>query len=969
MGKHVMAFLICFLLINKTKAQTTIWSETFDPAPQAGWIYNSPFGLNDPDSNFWDVSDLESGMPVGVCGNAGQGNQTLHVTNTLFGGGATYNAGGLCTAVGICVISNNRASTPLISTLGFTGPITLSFSYIEGGQGSIDDFVLQYSVNGGGTWLVLNNPAKTINTGCSGQGLWTAYSIGLPASCNNISNLKIGFSWKNNDDAVGTDPSVAINDILLTVPAAALNTKPIAVNDTIITNCNTLGSKLVMSNDSDPDLGQTIGLTSLFNVGTQGSTGISGNAVTFFPNSNFFGTTSFSYIICDNGVPSLCDTGLITVIVNNVNCNLPPIANPDTVSTCGAAVNIAASNNDTDPDAGQFLNIGSLILTGTQGSAILVGNNIIFTPTPGFSGTTTFSYSVCDNGPGTYCDTALVTIYVAGTTCNDAPIANTDTIISICNQPASLNVISNDTDPNANSINLGAFGAAGTVIGSLNYAGTNITYTPGAGSPTIQIYSYTICDNGLPVKCDTGIIYLINAGCNQPPIAVNDFYLTACNTNVVLSPLANDTDPNFGQILTYSITSSPAHGSITAAGINILAYSPATCFNGMDTVFYQVCDNGSPSLCDTGRIIINVAACICNTPPNATVDIVNTNCNTKLIIDAKANDTDPDLGQQLALSQLVKPASHGISIINFAANKIEYTPANCFSGLDTILYRVCDTGTPSQCDTGMVIITVGACACVPPVAAFAANKTEICAGDCIILTDASNNLPTSYAWTIVGATPGTSTDKNPIVCFPNEGLYSVTLIATNIYGASIPETKQSYIKVNATPGLQTFNYVDTIGRLMQPNAQTGNIISFKWTPSAGLSADDIANPVFTLTGNTTYICQVVNNNGCKGEYIFNYVGVKAAALRNVLLIPNAFSPNGDNLNDTWLIKHRNIAQYKVVVVNRWGNVVFTSTEPNQGWNGTQRGTDRTTETYFYYIKAICEDGEVMEKRGDVEVIY
>ncbi len=952
------------------QAQTTIWSETFDPAPQSGWNLNLPFGANDPDSNYWDVSDMESGMPVGICGAAGQGNQSLHVTNTLFGGGATYNAGGLCTAIGICVTSNNRAATPTISTVGYSSPITLSFSYIEEGQGNIDDFFLQYSINGGGIWVNLSNPVKTVNGSCSGQGLWTAYSIVLPAACANIANLKIGFCWKNNDDAVGTDPSVAINDILLTVPAAASNTKPVAINDTIITNCNTSASKLVLTNDSDPDVGQNIGITNIIAVGAQGSATYTGSSVSFFPASNFFGTTSFSYVICDNGIPSLCDTALVTVIVNNVNCNLPPIAKPDTAYTCGAAVNIAASNNDVDPNAGQFLTIGSLFTSGLQGNVVLVGNNLIFTPTSGFSGTTTFSYVVCDNGPGTFCDTALVTIYVAGAACNNAPNAKADTIISICNQPASINVISNDTDPDGNGITLGAFGAAGTVVGSLNYVGSTITFTASSSSPLIQTYSYTICDNGLPVKCDTGIIYLINAGCNQPPIAVNDNYLTACNTNVTLTPLSNDTDPNFGQVLSYSITSNPAHGSITSAGINVLAYSPATCFSGLDTFYYQVCDNGVPSLCDTGRIIVNVAFCVCNTPPVAVNDFVTTNCNTKISIDAKLNDSDPDVGQQLALSQLVKPASHGVSIINFVANKIEYTPANCYSGQDTILYRICDTGTPSQCDTGMVIITVGACNCAPPTAAFTANKTEICAGDCIVLTETSTNAPTSWEWTIVGATPGNATDKNPIVCFPNEGSYSVTLIAKNTYGASVPETKQSYIKVNPTPGTKTFNAIDTIGRLVQMNAQTGNIISFKWTPAAGLSAVDIANPTFTLLGNNvTYICEVLNANGCKGEYIFNYTGVKAAGLRNVLLIPNAFSPNGDKINDVWEIKQRNIVQYKSVVVNRWGNVVFTTTNPYQGWNGTQRGTDRTTETYFYYIKAIFEDGEVMEKRGDIEVVY
>lgn len=189
---------------------TVVYSENFNGATSTLTL-NTPTGLNDLDANFWEVTDDESGVLPPGCGAAGLGNPTLHVTNTLVANaGASYNAGGLC-ALGICVTTNVRAETPNISTIGFTG-LTLTFNYIGNGQGTIDNASLVYSTNGGGTWTVLAPSLKSpICT--SGQGQWTAASYTLPAACNGIPNLRIGFVWTNNDDGVGSDPSFAVDDI------------------------------------------------------------------------------------------------------------------------------------------------------------------------------------------------------------------------------------------------------------------------------------------------------------------------------------------------------------------------------------------------------------------------------------------------------------------------------------------------------------------------------------------------------------------------------------------------------------------------------------------------------------------------------------------------------------------------------------------------------------------------------------
>ncbi|MBK7130342.1 MAG: PKD domain-containing protein [Crocinitomicaceae bacterium] len=206
-------------VLQNLNAQTVIWSEDFDPTP-GGWTY-AAIGPNGADPNFFEMDDDESGVAPPGCGVAGTGNQTLHITSVFFpGGGAAYDAGGLC-GILTCPQTATRAQSPNISTVGYTN-LTLSFDYIMGGDAS-DFGGLWY--NDGMGWVALTNPLPQTPGGCLPQGQWTNYSIALPVSCENIANLQIGFSWINNDDGVGTDPSIAINDIEITTPTS---TPPVA---------------------------------------------------------------------------------------------------------------------------------------------------------------------------------------------------------------------------------------------------------------------------------------------------------------------------------------------------------------------------------------------------------------------------------------------------------------------------------------------------------------------------------------------------------------------------------------------------------------------------------------------------------------------------------------------------------------------------------------------------------------------
>lgn len=187
----------------------------------AGWTLNVPVAPEGADPNYFEVDDDEGGVAVGGCGIAGNGNATLHITSVFFpGGGAAYDAGGLCGLL-FCPESHRRAESPMINTVGQTG-LTLNFDFIAQGNAPFDQATVWYDDGGG--WTQLGGALFSGTGACAPQGIWTAYSSALPASCENIPNLRVAIRWDNNDDGVGTDPSVAINNIEIVTSGGAVCT-------------------------------------------------------------------------------------------------------------------------------------------------------------------------------------------------------------------------------------------------------------------------------------------------------------------------------------------------------------------------------------------------------------------------------------------------------------------------------------------------------------------------------------------------------------------------------------------------------------------------------------------------------------------------------------------------------------------------------------------------------------------------
>ena len=122
--------------------------------------------------------------------------------------------------------------------------------------------------------------------------------------------------------------------------------------------------------------------------------------------------------------------------------------------------------------------------------------------------------------------------------------------------------------------------------------------------------------------------------------------------------------------------------------------------------------------------------------------------------------------------------------------------------------------------------------------------------------------------------------------------------------------------------------------------------TYVWSPATGLNNPNVATPIATPTKTTTYQVTVTTEDGCT-----------ATDEVTITVIPrvqpvNTFSPNGDNINDTWEIKNiENYPNATVEVFNRWGNQVFKSdVRLPATWDGTHKGSALPLATYYYIIR-------------------
>ncbi len=502
----------------------------------------------------------------------------------------------------------------------------------------------------------------------------------------------------------------------ISVDISCDNSPPVAINDILNTVMDAAAGGNVLTNDYDPDGNPIRVATSPIHGPSHGSLTLNPDgSYVYTPASGFTGTDNFSYQVCDNGTPALCDTGFVTIEVRqNTLANDPPFANDDAFSIfVDATLSSDLLANDGDPD-GDELTINTTAVVGPTHGTLIINTDGTFTYTPavGFEGEDSFVYEVCDDGTPSLCDQARVSIRITkdpNGNQNDPPIAVDDALVLYEDAEADGDLSKNDFDPNGNNLLYSTSPVQGPAHGTvvINSDGT-FSYTPNAGYIGADNFIYEVCDDGTPSLCSQATAYLTVMPFNAPPIARDDinntFFEQAVNGNV----LTNDSDPD-GDNLTVSSTpvSGPTNGSLVLNTDGSYTYTPASGFTGADSFSYAVCDNGEPGpMCDTAEVVIKVwNSTLGNDQPVANNDLASTFVDQAVSGNVLNNDFDPDADPLLVNTTPVSGPSHGILILN-ADGTFTYTPNTGFEGEDQFVYEVCDNGTPALCDQATVTISV-----------------------------------------------------------------------------------------------------------------------------------------------------------------------------------------------------------------------------------------------------------------------
>lgn len=157
--------------------------------------------------------------------------------------------------------------------------------------------------------------------------------------------------------------------------------------------------------------------------------------------------------------------------------------------------------------------------------------------------------------------------------------------------------------------------------------------------------------------------------------------------------------------------------------------------------------------------------------------------------------------------------------------------------------------------------------------------------------------------------------------------------------------------------------IDTIfegGSLTLPAVANGNIT---WTPHPTLSCNSCRNPVASPFNTTTYTARMEVNE-CSATDQFTVVVLKDAVVR----LPNAFTPNGDGINDMFGPAGKVPAGYELQIFNRNGEIVFRSSAMNRGWDGRYKGATQPTGAFVYVVRYKDVMNQLQVQKGTLMLI-
>ncbi|MEW6468627.1 MAG: PKD domain-containing protein [Bacteroidota bacterium] len=216
-----------------------------------------------------------------------------------------------------------------------------------------------------------------------------------------------------------------------------------------------------------------------------------------------------------------------------------------------------------------------------------------------------------------------------------------------------------------------------------------------------------------------------------------------------------------------------------------------------------------------------------------------------------------------------------------------------------------------------------------------------------------NNSGCTYSWNFGDG--GTSGGSNTSHSYTQGGIYTVTVVVTSQAGCTGTASSYVTVAVNASP-VAGFNATPDPATTLEPTVYfvntTTNAATYSWDFGDG-SSSLLANPVHTYAQKGVYLVVL---------YTSNASGCYDTAMRVVevepefsFYIPNAFTPNDDGKNDVFMGEGQEISAFEMLIFDRWGELIFRTENPLEGWDGTVRGGSEIAQQDAYVYKISLRD--------------
>jgi gliding motility-associated-like protein len=232
---------------------------------------------------------------------------------------------------------------------------------------------------------------------------------------------------------------------------------------------------------------------------------------------------------------------------------------------------------------------------------------------------------------------------------------------------------------------------------------------------------------------------------------------------------------------------------------------------------------------------------------------------------------------------------------------------------------------------------------------------------------------------VLGADPGSTFLWQPAAGINGQGTpdVQVGISATETFSVTVNSpggcvwSDDITVYVSSIYGDSVGAFVDQpivmAGTTVQLSATPTNGVNYAWSPGSEVSDAAIQNPTAFITQTTVFHVVITDGICTRSDSVIVTV-YELNCEEPDIFIPDAFTPNSDGSNDILFVRGRFIARMELKIFDRWGELVFETTDPADGWDATYQGRPVDPAVFVYWLEVTCADGQEFFKKGNVTVI-